>query len=66
MHLTTSAELDVGARERVDNIAGALRSGIADLTADEVAEWRQQIDGAHRRGDFFFCEPTFIVTAQAT
>lgn len=65
VHLTTSTELDGDARSRVDEICGALWSGIADLTADEVQEWRKQIDAADRDGTFFFCEPTVVVSATA-
>ncbi len=53
------------ARSRVDEICGALWSGIADLTADEVQEWRKQIDAADRDGTFFFCEPTVVVSETA-
>lgn len=66
VHLTTTTELEGDARVRVDEIAAALRSGIADLSADEVSEWRRQVDIAQDDGEFFFCEPAFIVTATAT
>lgn len=62
VHLTTSTDLEGDARARVDEIAAALRSGIADLSAEEVSEWRRQVDAAQGSGEFFFCEPAFVVT----
>lgn len=66
VHLTTSAVLDGDARSRVDEIATSLRSGVGDLSSDEVAEWRRQIDVADARGAFLFCEPTFVVISTAS
>jgi hypothetical protein len=62
VHLTTSAELDGDARARIDEIAAALRSGIGDLSSDDVAEWRRQVDEAQAGGAFFFSEPAVVVT----
>jgi SAM-dependent methyltransferase len=64
VHLTTSTELEGDARSRVDEIAAALRSGVAGLSADEVSEWRRQVDVAQGDGEFFFCEPAFVVTTR--
>lgn len=66
VHLTTSTELEGDAQARVDEIAAALRSGVADLSADDISEWRRQVDDAHGAGEFFFCEPAFVVTASVT
>jgi len=62
VHLTTSTEVSGDARARVDELASALHNGIGDLGADQVLEWRRQIDVAERHGEFLFCEPCFVVT----
>lgn len=64
VHLTTSTELAGDALARVDELAAALRDGVGDLLAHDVAEWRRQVDDAAARGRFLFCEPAFVVTAR--
>lgn len=66
VHLTTITELGGDARARVDEIAGALGSGIGSLTAEDVGDWRRQVDVAHANGEFLFCEPTFVVSARVS
>jgi SAM-dependent methyltransferase len=65
VHLTTSIELDGDAQARIDEIAAALRSGVGDLSAEEVAEWRHQVEAAQVRGEFFFSEPAVVVTTRS-
>lgn len=66
VHLTTSAELDGDARARIDEIAAALRAGRGDLSSDDVAEWRRQVDEAQADGAFFFSEPAVVVTTTSS
>ncbi len=38
---------------------------LGSLTAEDVGDWRRQVDVAHAHGEFLFCEPTFVVSARA-
>jgi len=66
VHLTTSAELEGDARARVDEIAAALRLGVGEVSPEEVAKWRQQVEEAQADGEFFFSEPAVVVTTMSS
>lgn len=63
----TTTDLEGPGRLRIDDIAGTVdrsaRRGEVDVAADDVREWVAQLGAADGRGEFFYSQTAFIVTA---
>jgi hypothetical protein len=64
VHLTASVDLAGDALARVDEIAAAVQRD-DQLTDEDIAAWRRQIDDSAAEGRFLFCEPCFVIDARA-
>jgi SAM-dependent methyltransferase len=62
-----ATELDGPARHRIDDMVGTLRrsarAGRAQVEEDEVDRWEAELVRADERGEFFYAQTAYVVTA---
>jgi len=64
-----ATDLEGPSRRRVDDIAATVRRaadrGAADVTSEDLDEWLRQLAVAGQRGEFFYSQTAYIVTARS-
>ena len=63
-----ATELAGPARHRIDDMVGTLRRGAragrASVDEDEVERWEAELARANERGEFFYAQTAYVVTAR--